>query len=63
MTRVCDAEGPVRIYVADLYGVHYVRQDGEIVTADVEGVLDGDLDELLAAKIRRRAEWEGEGGR
>jgi hypothetical protein len=53
----------VRIYVADLYGVHYVRQDGEIVTADVEGVLDGDLDELLAAKIRRRAEWEGEGGR
>lgn len=54
----------VRTYVVNgPGGVHYVRQDGGIVTADVAGVLDGDLDDLLAARIRSRAEAEGEGGR
>jgi hypothetical protein len=54
----------VRTYVVDgPGGVHYVRDGGEIMTADVAGVLDGDLDELLLARIRRRAETVGEGGR
>lgn len=54
----------VRTYVVDgPGGVHYVSDGGEIVTADVAGVLDGDLDALLAARIRGRAEAEGEGGR
>lgn len=52
---MCDEEQPVRVYVVDgPGGVHYIRQDGDIPTADVEAVLDGDLDALLLARLRRR---------
>lgn len=61
---MCEQRQPVRHYVVDgPGGVHYVREGGEIVTADVAGVLDGDLDELLMARVRRRAEVLGEWGR
>jgi hypothetical protein len=54
---MCEEPQPVRVYVVDgPGGVHYVRQDGDIVTADVEGVLDGDLDDLLTKRLRQRAE-------
>ena len=54
---MCEQPQPVRQYIQHgPGGVHYVMQDGDIVTPDVDGVLDGDIDELLLAKIRRRAE-------
>jgi hypothetical protein len=54
----------MRSYVIDgAGGVHYIREGNDIPTADVAGVLDGDLDALLLGRIRRRAEELGEWGR
>lgn len=50
---MCNQPGPVRVYVLD--PVHYVRQNDDLVTADVSGVLDGDLDALLKVRIVQRA--------